>query len=162
MKMILRKVKPKDVGFFAKWWRDKELILLTSGNYDEISDKEITNAVNLIAQDKLHWMIEADSKTVGHIDLEKINHAKAELQIVIGEKEYWGKDVAKDAVSQVLEKAADLGFNYIYLEVRPTNIRAITFYEKMGFKKTGIKKYPANQYLPEVTTMEKDLANEKT
>lgn len=161
MKTILRKVSLNHVNNFTKWWRDKELVALTSGNFDKMSDKEILDSVSSMAKNKLHWMIEADAKTVGHIDLEKINSLKAELQIVIGEKEYWGKGVAKEAVLQVLDKATNLGFKDIYLEVRPTNIRAISFYEKIGFEKMGIKKYPANQSLPTVITMEKELVNDK-
>lgn len=156
MKTILRKVRDDDHIHFSKWWRDKELVSLTSGNFEEMTDQEIKKSVALMAQNNLHWLIEADGKTVGHINLEKINGRQAELQIVIGEKEYWGKGVAKSAVSQVLIKAIDLGYRNIYLEVRPTNSRAIAFYKKMGFTKTGTKKYPENKNMPVVVTMSKD------
>lgn len=159
MKITLRKVIVEDKNYFAKWWRDPKLIALTSGNFDLLSDKEILKSVIDMAKNDLHWMIEADGQTVGHINLEKIDEGKAEIQIVIGEEEYWGKDVAKEAAEQLFILVKNLGFKILYLEVRPTNYRAIGFYKKIGFSELGIKKYHDNQNLPEVVMMEKILDN---
>lgn len=95
MNIKLRKLQPNDSQYFAKWWRDKELIALTSGDFTPLSDKEIQTQVDEMATDKnsVHFMIEADGKTVGHINLNKIDKETADLQIVIGEKEYWGKGI---------------------------------------------------------------------
>lgn len=40
-----------------------------------------------------------------------------------------------------------------YFANRPDNTRAIKAYEKCGFKKAGIKKYPKNKYLPQTLKM---------
>jgi len=40
-KILLRKIKPSDKKYFARWWRDKELIKLTSGILKLISDEEV-------------------------------------------------------------------------------------------------------------------------
>lgn len=159
MKIELRKVTIEDQKQFAKWWRNPDLIALTSGNYEPIDDSEIQKSVISMGKNDLHWMIKADGQTVGHINLEKIDNKKAELQIVIGEKEYWGKGVAQEATRKLFEIAKNLGFRTLYIEVRPTNYRAIGFYKKIGFTKIKVKKYPDNKNLPEIIAMERELNN---
>ena len=90
MKTTLRNLIKNDSQYFAKWWRDKELINLTSGDHTFLSDKEIQEQTQEMINDpnSYHWMIETDDKTVGHINLNKISEGKAEMQIVIGEKDY--------------------------------------------------------------------------
>lgn len=42
MKSIaLRKLRKSDIKFFAKWWRKKDLLRLTSGRLRRISDEEV-------------------------------------------------------------------------------------------------------------------------
>ena len=144
--------------FFAKWWRDQELIGLTSGNFEKMSDKKIQASVRNMIGDKKehHWMIKADSKTVGHINLCRLSPSKAELQIVIGEKDYWEKGIGKKAVELVLENAKKLNYKEIYIEIRPENSRARNLYKNLGFIERGTKKY-RNKYLPKVIMMTKNL-----
>jgi len=159
MKTALRKLEWDDWPYFTKWWRDKELISLTSGNFEPLSDENIKNQVKEMAEDSnsWHWMIQADDRIVGHINLNKISEEKAELQIVIGEKEYWGKGIGQQASNQVFQETKDLGFKKIYIEVRPENFRAIDLYQKLGFQNLGLKKYPDNPNLSEVIMMEKEI-----
>ncbi len=159
MKITLRKLKKNDWRYFAEWWRDKELIALTSGDFTPLSDEENQTQVREMTTDKssVHFMIEAEGKTVGHINLNKIDNKTAELQIVIGEKDYWGQGIGKQAGTQVIQEAKNLSFNKICIEVRPENSRALDLYQKLGFTKIGLKKYPDKPNLPEVIIMEKEI-----
>lgn len=157
MTITLRNLTKNDSQYFAKWWRDKELISLTSGNFEPLSDNDIKNQVKEMAQDtdSYHWLIQADSKIVGHINFNKLDNQKVELQIIIGEKEYWNKGIGKESVQKIIKKIKQLKFQKVYIEVRPTNSRAIHLYKKLGFKNLDLKKYPNNLNLPEVIMMEK-------
>lgn len=161
MDIILQKLKAGDYPHFLRWWRDDELMGLTSGDHAPMGDEEIQKQVAKMASDKnvRHWLIEVDDKIVGHINLNKINSKTAELQIVIGEKEYWGKGIGFEAIIKVLDQAKSFGYKKILVEVRPDNIRAINLYQKAGFEKQGLKKYPKNPNLPEVLVMEKQISN---
>lgn len=161
MKINLRDFIQNDRQYFAKWWRDEELINLTSGDHTFLDNEEIQRQTQEMIDDpnSHHWMIEMDSKTVGHINLNKISGSKAEMQIVIGEKDYWGKGIGQEASIQVFQETKNLGFNKIYIEVRPDNSRAIALYQKLGFKNLGLKKYPENKNLSEVVVMEKAISN---
>jgi RimJ/RimL family protein N-acetyltransferase len=62
----------------------------------------------------------------------------AELGIVIGEKDYWGKGYGSDAVRSLLRFAFDeANRNRVYLRVFAYNERAIRSYEKCGFQHEG-------------------------
>ena len=152
----LRKIKLSDKKYFARWWRDKELLRLTSGILKLISDKEVEKyfSVMIGSTTDYHFMILVDKKVIGHIALAKRRNNWYETQIVIGEKQYWGKGYGTKAIKLLIKKAKKLGISKIYLEVRPTNNRAIAAYENAGFVKMRIKKYPKNRYFTKTLRME--------
>lgn len=155
-KITLRRIKISDKKYFARWWRDKELLKLTSGILKPISDKEVDKYFQNILRSKKgrHFMITLNGKVIGHISLAKRKDNWHEIQIVIGEKEYWGKGYGSRAIKLLIGKARCLRISKIYLEVRPTNIRAIRAYERCGFQKVGTVLYPKNKYLPKTLKME--------
>ena len=155
IKISLRKIKLSDKRYFAKWWRDKELLKLTSGRLGRISNKEVDKYFQAILENKNDYnlIIILNKKIIGHISLVKRKNNWYETQIVIGEKKYLGKGYGIKAIQSIIKKAKNLKIPKIYLEVRPTNIRAVKVYEKCGFKKSGIKKYPKNRYLSETVIM---------
>jgi len=155
-KILLRKIKSTDKKYFAHWWRDKELLKLTSGILRRISDKEINKYFqNLLKTKKdYHFIIILNKKTIGHISLVRRHNGWYETQIIIGEKKYWGKGYGSKSIRILIRKADRLGIFKIYLEVRPTNVRAIHAYERCGFQKVKIVRYPRNRYLPKTLRME--------
>lgn len=156
VKISLRKIKSADRNYFAKWWRDKELLKLTSGILKRISDQEVDKYFQAIIHTKrdYHFMVIVNGKTIGHICLAKKKRSWYETQIVIGEKKYWGKGYGLKAIELIIKKTRRFLIRKIYLEVRPTNIRAIRAYENCGFQKVRIVKYSKNKYLPEALRME--------
>jgi RimJ/RimL family protein N-acetyltransferase len=152
--LSLRKIRIKDKKYFAKWWRDRELLKLTSGILKPISDAEVNRYFLAMLKNKNdhHFMITMGEKVIGHVSLAKRRNGWYEIQIVIAKK-YWNKGCGTKAIKFLIKKANRLGISKIYLEVRPTNFRAIRAYKKCGFKKAGIKKYPGDKYLPETLKM---------
>ena len=153
-KISLRKIRIGDKKYFARWWRDKELLKLTSGVLERITDQEVNEYFSKILKNRknYHYIITLDRKVIGHISLEQRRNKWREIQIVIGEKNQWGKGYGTKAIKILIAKAKNLGVK-IYLEVRPNNLRAIHAYEKCGFRKADIKKYPKNKYLPQTLKM---------
>ena len=151
----LREVKNSDRNYFAKWWRDEELLKLTSGVLKSITNQEIDEYFSKILKDKEnhHFMIMNNQKTIGHITLEPKKDNWCETKIVIGEKDEQNKGFGTGAIKLIIEKGKKLGFDKIYLEVRPENARAIRAYEKCGFKKAETKEYPENENLPKTLKM---------
>ncbi|MEK7208860.1 MAG: GNAT family N-acetyltransferase [Patescibacteria group bacterium] len=155
-RLKLRKIVPGDKKYFTKWWRDKELLTLTSGILRRIADQKIEKYFSRIVtgeKSAYHFLITVGKTIIGHISFVKRKSAWYETQIIIGEKEYRDRGYGTIAIKKMLEKAQGLDINKIYLEVRPNNARAIRAYEKSGFKKSEIIKYPNNKNLPETLKM---------
>lgn len=152
----LRKIKKVDLPFFLKWWKDKELISLTSGIYEK-SDAVLAgyffNMINT-GPDKHYLIILNNKKPIGSVSLSRKNKKTFEGHIVIGEKKYWGKGFGRQAIRLSLRIAFNkLGYQQAYLEVRPDNKRAIKTYKSLGFEEQGLKKYPKNKFQPVVLKM---------
>jgi RimJ/RimL family protein N-acetyltransferase len=155
-KITLRKLATSDKVYFGDWWRDKALLELTSGMIKSITDKEIGEYLSRMLQSlaDYHFMIVLGNRTIGHISLIRKKDGWYETQIIIGDKKYWGQGYGSEAIKLLLEEAKKMLIAKIYLEVRPDNVRAIRSYEKCGFKKEKIIKYPKDEYLPETLRME--------
>lgn len=151
----LRKLKNSDLKYFAKWWRDKELIRFTSGDNKKLSDSKVREFFLAMLENKNNWqyMIQYGKKIVGHVTLAVRKAGWYETQIVIGEKNYWGRGIGTMAIKKLLVLAAKDKIEKIYLEVRPDNLRAINTYKDCGFIVKETKKYPDNKKLPEVLVM---------
>lgn len=155
-KVYLKKIKYSDKEYFAKWWRDKELLKLTSGILERILDREVDKYFRNILNSKndYHFMIILNKRVIGHILLAKRKNYWYETQIVIGEKKYWGKGYGSEAIKILIQKAKHLKISKIYLEVRPTNIRAIRAYKHCGFHGVKTVLYSKNKYLSKTLRME--------
>lgn len=151
----LRKIRKSDLPYFLKWWKDKELIRLTSGIYEKSDAVLKKYFFDMITSKKSrHFVICLNKKIIGNISLSHRNKTTFEIYIVIGEKEYWGQGFGTAAIKKTLDIAfIKLGYNRAYLEVGPDNKRAIGAYEDCGFIKIGLKKYPNNKFQPIVLKM---------
>ncbi len=158
-KISLRKIKASDIKYFAKWWRDKDLLKLTSGILKSISDQEVKKYFLMMVKNKNdhHFMMVAGKEIIGHITLAKRKNSWYETQIVIGEKKHWNKGYGTKAIQILIKKAKRLGILKIYLEVRPNNLRAIKAYENCGFQKVKAVLYPQNKYLSKTLMMKLTL-----
>ncbi len=158
-KINLRKIKKTDLPFFLKWWKDKELISLTSGIYEK-SDKVLAGYFFNMTKpgpDKHYTIILNRTKPIGNLSLTHLNKTTFEGHVVIGEKKYWGKGFGREAIRLSLRIAFNkLGYRQAYLEVRPDNERAIKTYKSLGFEERGLKKYPKNKFQPIVLKMTLD------
>lgn len=150
MSIKLRKIKKSDLPLFLKWWKDKDLIALTSGNFAEPDENLPKYFLTMVESKKdHHYIIQFEGKSLGHIALMHKDLDTFEITIVIGEKEYWNQGIGTKAIKTALRLGfGKLGYTKTYLEVRPENTRAIKVYEACGFVKNGFKKYPKNKNQP--------------
>ena len=70
---------------------------------------------------------------------------EAHILTLVVHPEFQGQGYAKKILQHALDLARERKAESIYLEVRPTNQRAISIYQKAGFNEIGIRKgyYPA-------------------
>lgn len=81
-----------------------------------------------------------DDTLIGNCSLFDVNHKdrRAELGIVIGEKDYWGRGYGSDAMRVLLRVGFDeLNLHRVELLVYDFNVRGVRAYEKLGFVEEG-------------------------
>ena len=89
----------------------------------------------------------AGNKAVGFVSIKGINEAKsfAEIGIAIMDRECRNRGYGTEALRRVVDYAFnELGLTLLGLTVFPSNERAITVYEKVGFRK---KEFLKNSWL---------------
>ena len=87
------------------------------------------------------WIIEASDLRIGVVRLEGIEpvHGKADLGIVIGEKDFWSRGYGTEAIRlAVVHGFSELGLRRVELITDADNVRGIRCYEKCGFRREGL------------------------
>src|SRR5690606_24919866 len=87
--------------------------------------------------------IEVDGKYIGNVNLTGIHpvNRSAEFSIMIGEKNYWGQGIGREASQQMLRHGFDdLQLHRIWLGVLAGNIAAQRLYESLGFRIEGAQR----------------------
>ena len=140
MQVIIRPLQEQDAYKSVRWRNDPEVFKYTGNVYtNEIKiENELEWIKKVIANNKLgidyRCAILADYVYVGNIYLTDIDNKSAHYHIFLGDKNYWGKGVAKQASVQILNYAfSDLGLEYVALRVKKQNTSAYELYKKLGF-----------------------------
>ncbi|MDT3699957.1 MAG: GNAT family protein [Thermincola sp.] len=145
-KVIIRTMKRPDIPLLVKWKNDDEIADFVRGapihtTYD-IENRRYEKGLR--EYDAVRLIIETlPGRPIGFISISDIDkdNQKADLGMLIGEKEYWSQGYGSDTLITLLRHLFfDLGFNRISLEVFEYNTRAKKVYEKIGFKVEGIER----------------------
>lgn len=139
----LRLLRKGDIEDKVRWFNDPEV------NKNLILDEELSLEKTIewferAQKDESRWdfVIETfDKCPIGSIGFRKISkrNRSACVYIVIGEKEYWGKGIGKDALTVLLEWGfKTLGLNKVWSDVRSSNTASLAVLKKVGFKKEGL------------------------
>jgi len=143
MNISFRKLESKDLSDHVRWFNDPEV--------SQYLGEQIRNGTTLEKQKKWFssaskdnasktFVIEVDKKPVGNVSLIEINNIdkNAGVSVFIGEKEYWGKGVAKKALEFIIDQGfTNIDIHKLWIHVFEPNKRAIKFYKKTGFIQEG-------------------------
>ncbi|WP_419961128.1 GNAT family N-acetyltransferase [Psychrobacillus sp. BM2] len=142
-KYYLRALDSKDKDYLLKWNRDDEIRNLTGALFPAsyLEHERWFESKALSTTEKMWLIVSANNDepigTVGLKNLDYIN-SNVEIFIYIGEKDYWGKGIGSQVISEIVDFAYNtLNFHKVYLYVFEYNKRAINMYEKIGFSVEG-------------------------
>jgi RimJ/RimL family protein N-acetyltransferase len=140
----LRVIERKDLDEIMKWVNDQEVTKYLTAFLYPISrveeEKFLERAMSRNDTEKNLVIETKEGVYIGQISLHKIDwkNNNAELGIIIGNKEYWGKGYGTEAIKILLHHAFNqMNLYKIYLRVFELNKRGIHCYEKCGFKEEG-------------------------
>jgi len=144
-RIYLSPVSPEDYEQYTKWVSDSEItdnIAISWILYDVEKEKEFLESVR---QMDYHFaMVKYDGdKLLGNVSLFNFHHINrtADYGIFIGDEENRGKGYGTEASRLILDYGFNtLNLNNIMLRVFGFNKNAIACYEKLGFKKIGVRR----------------------
>lgn len=143
----LRPFKDGDAELWQVWDVDPEVQAHMPEPVNEPQD--ISEQLEYIKEcedeeDGYYWSIDTkDGTTIGTVALTDINdyHKLAELGVVIGDKNFWGKGAASEVVAAVVQYAfTNLGIVRISAEAEAGNIGVQKVLERAGFEQDGVFK----------------------
>jgi len=134
-----------DLSTYTAWVNDNEIgqyVGLDSQIISELTERDI---IERHAKGGNHFaIIDIDTdKIIGACGYENINelHRTAALGLFIGEKDCWSKGYGTDVMRLLLKFGFEIrNYHNISLYAHSFNPRAIACYEKVGFKRQGVKR----------------------
>ncbi len=146
----LRPANREDLPLFVTWLSNPEMreyitIRYISEALEERWFEGLTGDLGGAAPARLHFVIETreGERPIGVVGIEGINwrDREAEVGIIVGEPEFWGRGYGSDAMRTILKVGFDwYNLHRIYLHVVADNTRAVRSYEKCGFTHEGRKR----------------------
>jgi len=142
----LRLMESQDVWLLYRWFNDQRVLedLGSEHGFFCVSMEEEKAVVEKMLQDRrasyFIIMRKEGGEPIGLIGLANIDqrNASAELRIIVGEVNEWGKGLGKDAIKVLLNHAFQAkGFHRIWLRVAEYNGRALALYRSCGFTEEG-------------------------
>lgn len=144
-KVTLGPLRRDLLSLYQRWFSDLEVMRAFAekgprpttlesieGWYDAASKSELE--VHMLIYDR------ATLQPIGYADLNSIDtfHRTAEYDLLIGDKDYWGKGYGTEVTRLMLEYGfTALGLHNILLSVISFNERAVRAYLRAGFKEIG-------------------------
>ncbi len=141
--IYLRYIKLSDVNDnYLSWLNDEQVMkgILTSGYNLQNLQSYVRNKINLKHTHFFAIVLKSNNLHIGNIKLD-FHDSKAnlsEMGVLIGDKDYWGKGIAREACNLILNYGfKKLNLRKIFLAVFENNIPAIKLYYSLGFKMEG-------------------------
>ncbi len=173
----LRPLKEKDWDLLLKWNNDPEVLYYCEE--DDIESRDIEEVKDIYCdvsrKGGLCFMIEYNSKPIGECWLQRMNISRIikkypkldcrRIDLIIGEKEYWGKGIG----TIVIKMLTEYGFikekvDMIFGLVSDYNVRSIKAFKSSGYKilsKTKLKKGGKAKYKLDVALKKEEFFKNK-
>lgn len=143
LKMRLRRLEEKDCPLMLEWMHDINVVRNLKNNF---SDKKLEDCIifvknSMTDSDKHFAIVDINDEYMGTVSLKNINSnsKSAEFAITI-RRSAMGKGYSSYAMKKIIDKAFyEYGLKVVYWYVHKNNIRAIRFYQKMGYTQVSME-----------------------
>jgi ribosomal-protein-alanine N-acetyltransferase len=142
--ITLRPLTRSDAGYY-RWFNDLDV---TDGNSHGVYFMTYEECVDYIehTSDFVVGIIASTGIHIGNVALQNINniYRSADLSIIIGEKDYWGKGYGKQACTQMIEHAFNaMNLRRLSLGTFETNDAMKALAVSLGFQWEGLRRKAA-------------------
>jgi RimJ/RimL family protein N-acetyltransferase len=143
-KIFLRKITLDDVSNrYLNWMNDYEIVKYTESRHIVHTHKSLEDFIMNINNEYNFFFAIIDIQTNKHIGNIKIGdihpiYKYGDIGLIIGDKEYWGKGIATEAISLCEDFAfKNLKLHRLYAGIYEINVGSIKAFEKAGFRQEG-------------------------
>lgn len=150
-RIYLRRLTEDDAtDNYVRWMNDPEINQYLESRFYTHTIESTKAFIRSVTNDNNYQFgifAKESNKHIGNIKVGGINHYHryADIGFLIGEKDYWGKGIATEAIAL----ATDFAFNTLKLHklwggLYSPNIGSLRAFQKNGYEQEGVKK---SQYL---------------
>lgn len=144
-KFCLRLLSPSDVtAKYVRWMNDEEVVKFIADKEKNNTKEKLKHYVRLMHESPYNYMfgifLNQTQEHIGNIKIGSINpqHLHADIGILIGEKQYWGKNHGTLALKAVTNYAFDtLKLNTVFATIKSVNRGSFTAFLKAGYQHVG-------------------------
>ena len=144
-RIYLRRIKISDVKRnYCSWMNDPEVVRYTESRFKKWPIQALKNYIRAVNRDPASVMLAIILKDkdmyIGNIKIGPIdyNHKFANIGIIIGEKSFWGKGFAAEALKLAIRYAfGGLKIHKLTAGIYANNIGSLKAFKKAGFLTEG-------------------------
>lgn len=144
-KIFLRQYEAKDIDIWYNWFNDAQVVRLMDQrrwpNTKEKQKRYLEVMTSSRTDMQLAVILRSNNRLVGTVGLHSIDavNRNADISIIIGDKKYWGKGLAKEAVGLLIGHAfAMLNVHKLTAGFISGNVASQKLFESFGFKKEAL------------------------
>ena len=142
----LRDVRTEDSGgAYVRWMNDPETIRYTESRFASFSVSDIRSYIESTRKDNrsifLAITTRPSGRHIGNIKLGSVDwhHLPADIGLIIGEKDCWGKGFGTEAIALLSAYAfATIGLHKLSAGVYAPNTGCIKAFQRAGFTQEGL------------------------
>ncbi|MCL2855871.1 MAG: GNAT family N-acetyltransferase [Defluviitaleaceae bacterium] len=151
--LIIRKAEIEDAAILGRWWRSG-VVMAHAGfpNGLPVTDEEIKNKFKQWNGKHGLLILEADHVPIGEMSYNSKGNGIAQIGIKICVQEMQSKGYGSRYLSLLIDELFKRGYNQIVLDTNAKNTSAQRTYEKLGFKKVGVRENSWKNQLGELQT----------
>lgn len=150
-RIFLRRLTEEDASEdYVRWMNDAVTTQYLESRFCTYDIESIRSFIRQVTNDNNYQFgifLNGAGRHIGNIKIGGINHCHkfADIGFLIGEKDFWGKGIATEAV----KLATEFSFNTLKLHkiwggVYSMNVGSLRVFEKNGYEREGVRK---SQYL---------------
>jgi [ribosomal protein S5]-alanine N-acetyltransferase len=147
-KVYLRGLDLSDLaGNYRSWFNDPEVCKYNSHGYFPKSNEEMERYIREISVSShdlvLAIVAQENDRHIGNISLQNIDwiSRSAEYAVILGDRDYWGKGVAKEASDLIIRHGfMELNIHRIYCGTAEDNLPMQKLAAYLGMEKEGVRK----------------------
>jgi RimJ/RimL family protein N-acetyltransferase len=145
--VYLRPFEEKDIECWHKWFNDPEVTLwMERGFFPNNPEKQKEHLKHISKSEtdlQLAIVAKEGDRLIGTIGLHMIDfrNSRADVSILIGDRDYWGKGLAAEAIGLMTRHAFQkMGLRKLTSGADERNTACIKAFEKNGYKQEGLLK----------------------